>query len=107
MHCTSQAVCNIGCLQTFLVVNGDMLIEEQQAGPGKNRIKSKMYSSSTSVELIIMLYTVPLTLMSMDEILKCDHLVKSYQGVLSCGTVCLLFYTYKTVQSESLDEILN
>ena len=37
--------------------------------------------------LFIMLYKVVLTFESVDEILKCDHLNKSYWEVLSCGTV--------------------
>ena len=34
-----------------------------------------------------MLYKVVLTLESVDEILKCDHLNESYRAVLSSGTV--------------------
>ena len=39
------------------------------------------------VVLFIMLYKVVLTFESVDEILKCDHSIESYQAVLSCGTV--------------------
>ena len=39
------------------------------------------------VVLFIMLYKVDLTFESMDKILKCDSLHKSYRAVLSCGAV--------------------
>ena len=39
------------------------------------------------VVLFIMLYKVILTFESVGEILKCDHLNKSYWAVLSCGAV--------------------
>ena len=39
------------------------------------------------VVLLIMLYKVVLTFVSVDEILKCDHSNESYCTVLSCGTV--------------------
>ena len=35
----------------------------------------------------IMLYKVILTVESVDEILKCDHSIKSCLAVLSCGAV--------------------
>ena len=37
--------------------------------------------------LFILLYKVILTFESVDEILKCDHLNKSYRAVLSHGVV--------------------
>ena len=37
--------------------------------------------------LIIMLYKVPLTYESVDEILWCDHSNERYWAVLSCGAV--------------------
>jgi len=39
------------------------------------------------VVLFIMLYQMVLTLESVDEVLKCDHLNESYRAVLSCGAV--------------------
>ncbi len=39
------------------------------------------------VALFIMLYTVVLTLKSVDESLVCDHSNESYWAVLSCSTV--------------------
>ena len=38
--------------------------------------------------LFVMLYKVVLIFESVDEILKCDHLNKSYRAVLFCGAVC-------------------
>ena len=39
------------------------------------------------VVLFAILYKVVLSLESVDEILKCDHLNESFWAILSCGTV--------------------
>ena len=45
-----------------------------------------------------------LTVVSVDEILKCDHLNESYRAVLSCGAV---YYAVQSVSTfESVDKIL-
>ena len=50
-------------------------------------IQMKATKQYVPVVLFIMLYMVVLTFESADEILKCDHLNKSYWAVLSRGTV--------------------
>jgi len=50
-------------------------------------IQMKAIEQFFHVVLFIMLYKVVLTFKSVDEILVCDHINKSYWVVLSCGTV--------------------
>ena len=48
------------------------------------------------VVLFIMLYKVVITFESVDEILKCDHRIKTSLAVLLNGAVCLsAFYKMK------------
>ena len=56
--------------------------------------------------LFIMLYKVVLTFKPMDEILKCDHVNKTYSSVLSCTIVqCITLYNM-VLTFEFVDEII-
>ena len=56
------------------------------------------------VVLFIMLYKVALTFESVDEILKCDHLMKATE---QCFPAVLFIMLYKVVLTfESVDKIL-
>ena len=50
-------------------------------------IQMKATEQYFPVVLFILLYKVVLTFESVNEILKCDQLNKSYWAVLSCGAV--------------------
>jgi len=50
-------------------------------------IQRKAFEQYFHVVHFIMLYKVDLTFKSVDEILVCDHLIKSSWAVLSCETV--------------------
>ena len=58
-------------------------------------IQMKATDQYFPVVLFIMLYKVILTFEYVGEILKCHHSNKSYEAVLSCGTV------YYAVQGDS------
>ena len=48
------------------------------------------------VELFIMLFKMVLTFESVDEVLKCDHQIKTSLAVLLNGAICLsAFYKMK------------
>ena len=49
------------------------------------------------VLLFIMLYKVGLTLVSVDEILKCDHSNESYWAVLSFSMLYKVYLTFESV----------
>ena len=49
------------------------------------------------VLLFIMLYKVALTLVSVDEILKCDHSNESYWAVLSFSMLYKVYLTFESV----------
>ena len=67
-------------------------------------IQMKATEQYFSVVLFIMLYKVALTFESVDEILKCDHLVKATEQYFP---VVLFIMLYKVVLTfESIDEIL-
>ena len=53
-----------------------------------------------------MLYKEVLTFESMDKILKCDHLNKSYWAVLFCGTIYYAVDNKVVLTFESVDKIL-
>ena len=55
------------------------------------------------VVLFTVLYTVVLAFETVVEILWCDHLNKSYWGVLSCVAVTFVYYAVQLF--ESVDEI--
>ena len=56
--------------------------------------------------LFIMLHKVVLTFKPMDEILKCDHVNKTYSSVLSCAIVqCITLYNM-VLTFEFVDEII-
>ena len=55
-----------------------------------------------SVSLFVLLYSVVLTFVSVDETLQCDHSNESYCAVLSCGTVCSIVVLFALLISTVL-----